>query len=163
MTAFDYVVLAVLGLSVLLSVMRGLVQELMALAAWVLAAGISITYADDAARLMPAGLPSEPLRYLAGFAGLFFAVWLLTTLTRITLNQFVKAAGLKPLDRLAGGVFGLVRGVLFVMLIVLGAGLTSLPKNKAWQDAMFSPLFEASALMVLPWLPQALSQHVRYE
>ncbi|GAA5786507.1 bacteriocin production protein [Chitiniphilus shinanonensis] len=163
MTVFDYVVLAILGLSVLLSVMRGLVQELMALAAWVAAAWVALSYADEAAAWVPDGLPSAELRYLAGFAGLFFAVWLLATLLRITLNQFLKATGLKPLDRALGGAFGLVRGLLFVMLIVIGAGLTPVPKSRAWQDAMFSPLFEASARLVLPWLPKPLAERVRYE
>ncbi|WP_255989012.1 CvpA family protein [Chitinolyticbacter albus] len=163
MTAFDYVVLAVLGLSVLLSVMRGLTQEVMALIAWGLATWVGFNYADEAAAWVPDDLPGEGLRFVAGFVGLFFAVWLLTTILRITINQFLKASGLKPADRFFGAMFGLLRGLLAVLLIVLIAGLTSLPKSQGWKDAMFSPMLEASARLALPWLPHALAERIKYE
>ncbi|WP_432720324.1 CvpA family protein [Jeongeupia wiesaeckerbachi] len=163
MTGFDYVVLAVLGLSILLSVMRGLTQELLALAGWVISAWLALNYAAPISHHMPAALPNEGLRYLAALVSIFCAAWLLTAIVRITLNQFLKATGLKPVDRLLGSVFGLIRGGLFVVLLVLAGGLTGLPKSELWRDAMFSPLFEQAARMTLPWLPASLAGHVSFD
>ncbi|HSC80328.1 MAG TPA: CvpA family protein, partial [Chitinolyticbacter sp.] len=112
---------------------------------------------------VPDDLPGEGLRFVAGFVGLFFAVWLLTTILRITINQFLKASGLKPVDRFFGALFGLLRGLLAVLLIVLISGLTALPKSQGWKDAMFSPMLEASARLALPWLPHALAERIKYE
>ncbi|BCL75431.1 bacteriocin production protein [Jeongeupia sp. HS-3] len=163
MTGFDYAVLAILGLSILLSVMRGLTQEVLALAGWVVSAWLALNYAAAISVFMPAALPNEGLRYLAALVVVFCAAWLLTAIVRITLNQFIKATGLKPVDRLLGVFFGLVRGSLFVVLLVLAAGLTGLPKTDLWRNAMFSPLFEQAARMSLPWLPEALAGRVSFD
>lgn len=163
MTVFDYVVLSIIGLSILLAVMRGLTQELLALAAWVLSFWLASTYANTVENWMPAGLPSETLRYLAAFIAIFCAVWLLSAITRITLNQFLRAAGLKPLDRLLGAVFGLLRGMLLSLMLVMVAAMTSLPKSPDWRNAMFSPLFEEAAQRAKPWLPTGLASRIRFD
>ncbi|KAF0814998.1 Colicin V production protein [Andreprevotia sp. IGB-42] len=163
MTGFDYAVLAIIGLSILLSVMRGLVQEVMALVGWAVAAWLAIYYAAPISIYMPAGIPDERLRYLAALIAIFAGVWLFTALLRITISQFVKSAGLSPVDRLLGAVFGLLRGALFVLLLVLVAGLTSFPASSTWRNAMFSPPFEALARLSLPWIPQALAERIKFD
>ncbi|MDR3429099.1 MULTISPECIES: CvpA family protein [Silvimonas] len=163
MTGFDYIVLGILGLSILLSVMRGLVQEVMALAGWAVSAWLAFHYSTLAAPYMPAAIPSPELRYLAALVLVFFASWIVCSLLRLTLAQFLKVSGLRPLDRLLGAGFGLVRGFLFALMLVLIAGLTSLPKSPLWRNAMFSPLFEQAAVMALPWLPQDLAGHIHYD
>jgi membrane protein required for colicin V production len=162
-TGFDYAVLVIVGLSILLSVMRGLVQEVMALVGWAVAAWLAIHYAAPISVYMPAGIPDERLRYLAALVAIFAGVWLFSALLRITITQFLKSTGLNPLDRMLGAVFGLARGTLFVLLLVLIAGLTSFPSSRVWRDAMFSPPFEELAKLSLPWLPTALAQRIHYE
>ncbi|GAB7125721.1 CvpA family protein [Silvimonas sp. JCM 19000] len=163
MTLFDYLVLAILGLSILLSVMRGLVQEVMALVGWAASAWLAFHYASAVALFMPQALPTAELRYLAALVLIFFASWLFCSLIRITLGQFLTATGLKPLDRLAGSLFGLARGFLFTLMLVLLAGLTQVPQSPLWRNAMFSPMFEEAARMTLPWLPQQVAAHIHYD
>ncbi|WP_028455871.1 CvpA family protein [Chitinilyticum litopenaei] len=163
MTLFDYVVLVIIGLSILLSVMRGLVMEVLALLAWVLAVWLACQYADELSVLAPASLPNDSLRYLAAFVAIFFLTWVVSAILRITLNAFLKASGLKPLDRIMGAGFGLLRGYLFVLMLVILAGLTSLPRQPLWRDAMFSSVLEESVGWVRPWLPAVLGQNLKYE
>ncbi|WP_293934872.1 CvpA family protein [Iodobacter sp.] len=163
MTGFDYTVLGILGLSMLLSVMRGLVQEVLALAAWVLAFWLASHYASVAAMWMPQSLPNDELRYLAGFVSIFFVTWVASAMLRVTFNQFLQATGLKPMDRLFGAGFGLLRGFLLCLTLVLAAGFTSLPKQMIWRNAMFSPLFEEAAVMAKAWLPEALAARIHYD
>mgnify|MGYP001568393555 FL=1 len=163
MTSFDYAALLIVGFSILLSVMRGLLQEVLALVAWVLAFWLASQYASPLATWLPPSVPGESLRYLAAFVGLFFMVWLLSAIVRITLNQFVQAIGFKPIDRLLGAVFGLLRGFLLMLTLVLLAGFTSIPKVATWRNAMFSPLFEQSAHAVKPWLPTTFASRISYE
>ncbi len=163
MTVFDYVVLVIIGLSILLSVMRGLVQEVLALAAWVLSFWLASEYAAQGARWMPVGLPSDTMRYVAAFLAIFCAVWLFSAVVRITLNQFLKTTGLKPLDRMLGAGFGFLRGVLLVLMLVLVAGMTHLPQSQDWRNAMFSPLCEDAALRVKPWLPAGLASRIHFD
>jgi membrane protein required for colicin V production len=163
MTGFDYTVLGIMGLSMLLSVMRGLVQEMLALAAWVLAFWLASHYASVVAMWMPQSLPNDELRYLAGFISIFFVTWVASAMLRVTFNQFLQATGLKPMDRFFGAGFGLLRGFLLCLTLVLAAGFTSLPKQMIWRNAMFSPLFEEAAVMAKAWLPEALAARIHYD
>lgn len=163
MTAFDYTVLAVLGLSIILSVMRGLVKEVLSILAWFVAFYVGRTYTDQMLPLIPTDIPSESLRTLAAFLVLFLATLLLATLLAIAISAIFKKVGLGWLNRILGAVFGAFRGVLIVCILVLLAGMTDMPKDARWKNAMFSAPFEALVVSMLPWLPDGISKHVKYD
>jgi len=163
MTVFDYAVLAILGLSVLLSVIRGLVREVLALAAWVVAFVAASLFAAELAVLLPGEVPGEEVRLLAAYAGVFLAVLLAMSLLAILASKLVKSAGLGVEDRVLGSVFGLVRGGLIVMVLVLAAGLTSLPRQPVWRDAVLSGPLAAAAGYLKAWLPAGLSKRITYD
>lgn len=163
MTAFDYIVLAVLGFSIILSVMRGLVKEVLSILAWFVAFYVGRTYTDQMLPLIPADLPSESLRTLAAFLVLFLATLLLATLLAIAISAIFKKIGLGWLNRILGAVFGAFRGVLIVCILVLLAGMTEMPKDARWKNAMFSAPIEALVVSLLPWLPEGISKHVKYD
>jgi membrane protein required for colicin V production len=163
MTVFDYVVLTIVGLSILLSVIRGLVREALALLAWAVGFIAASLLAADLAALFPPEIPGEQLRLLAGFAVVFLGVLLLMSVFAIVVSKLVKSAGLAVEDRLLGGVFGLVRGVLVVMVLVLLAGLTSLPRQPVWRDAVLSDPLEAFAGHIKGWLPGRFGERITYD
>lgn len=163
MTVFDYVVVLVVGVSVLVSVMRGFLREVMALLAWVVAFWIANLYTASLAPLLPASIPSPELRLLAAFVVVFLAALLIMTLLGIALSHTLKAVGLGPMDRALGAVFGLARGLAIVWIGVLLAGLTSLPKESAWKNAMLSAPLEALVLGFRPWLPDDVAKRLRYD
>jgi membrane protein required for colicin V production len=163
MTFFDYLVLAIIGLSVLLSVMRGLVREVLALAAWVLAFVAASLYSGEAAALLPAGLQSEELRLLAGFTGIFLAVLLVLSFIAVAASRLVTTGGLGVEDRVLGGLFGLVRGMVVVMILVLLAGLTPFPRHPAWREAVFSRPATELAKIIKTWLPAGLAKRITYD
>lgn len=163
MTSFDYAVLLIAGFSVLLSVMRGMVREILALLSWVAAFWVANAFSGQLVPMLPASIPNESLRYLAAFVILFLVTLLVTSLITIALSEVIKNLGLKPADRLLGALFGLVRGMLIALVIVLVAGLTTLPRQPFWRNAMFSAPLEAVAQMVKPWLPEDFSKHINYE
>jgi membrane protein required for colicin V production len=162
MTLVDYAVFAILGFSVLLSIIRGLVREVLALAAWAIAFVVAWFFGSELATLMPEEIPSLELRLLAGFATVFFLVLLAMSLVAIAASQLVKSAGLSVEDRLFGALFGLARGLLVVMALVLAAGATSLPAEPVWREAALRTLLEQAALGIRDWLPPAIGQHIKY-
>ena len=163
MTLFDYAVLLIVGASVLLSVMRGFVREVLALLAWMIAFVAAALLSGMVAASLTSVVASEPLRALAAFVLVFFATLIAVSLIAMTASSLTKKAGLGVEDRLLGSVFGLARGLLVVTLLVLIAGLTSLPRQPAWSDAMLSPPLEALAGSVKPWLPQIVSRNLTYD
>jgi len=162
MTGFDYAALAIIGVSVLLSVIHGLVRELFSLASWVLAFVAAQFCATAVAPMLPAAIPNESLRLLAAFLGVFLVVLFIMTLAAIAISGLVRKVGLGFADRMLGGAFGLVRGLAIVLAAVLLAGLTSLPRETWWRHAMLSAPFEALANAAKVWLPYDLARHISY-
>lgn len=163
MTVFDYVVIAILGLSILLSVVRGLVREVLALLAWVVAFVAANFFAGPLAALLPSGIANVEVRLLIGFGVAFVVVLLSMSLLALSASRLVKNVGLGVEDRVLGGVFGLARGMLVIMVLVLLAGLTSLPKQPVWRQALLSKPLESFAGRVKVWLPGGLSQRITYD
>ena len=163
MTVFDYSVLAIVGFSVLLSVMRGLVREVLALAGWVVAFIVASLFTEDAAALISRDVPGEALPLLVGFAAVFLVVLVAMSLLAIGASKLVKSAGLGMEDRVLGGVFGLARGLLVVLVLVLAAGLTALPRHPEWRKAALSGPLESVAGAIKAWLPAGLSKRITYD
>ena len=86
MTSFDYLVLIIVGISIVLSVMRGLLAEVLSILGWVAAFFVAKTYASEVVPMMPVDIPTESLRILAAFLVLFFATLLVATLLSIALT-----------------------------------------------------------------------------
>ncbi len=163
MTSFDYLVLAILGLSIVLSVMRGLVLEALSIVGWVLAFFVAKSYASQLVPMMPEAIPTESLRVMAAFIMVFLATLLISSLLSIALASLFKKLGLGWLNRVLGGLFGLSRGIIIVCLLVFLAGMTSLPQDERWRDAMFSAPFEALVGYILPWVPDNIRLYVKYD
>jgi membrane protein required for colicin V production len=162
MTLFDYTVLTIVGASVVLSVMRGFTRELLALLAWIAAFIVATSASGTVAGWLANSISDESLRALTAFVAVFVGTLLLVSIAGLMLSQAVRRAGLGVEDRLLGAVFGLARGLLIVMVAVLLAGLTPLPRQPAWVNAMLSPPLEALAGALKPWLPQVFSRNISY-
>ncbi|HXZ95614.1 MAG TPA: CvpA family protein [Burkholderiales bacterium] len=163
MTVFDYVVILIIVLSVMLSIIRGAVREVLSLAAWVLSFWAAQTYTVDLAELLPSNITNQSLRLMTGFALVFLTVLVVMSLVAILCSKLVKASGLSVADRSLGAVFGLARGLLIVLILVLLGGLTSLPKQPTWKNALFSQRLEIVANSVKIWLPENLSKRINYQ
>ena len=162
MTIFDYVVIGIIGLSLLFGLWRGVVGELIALAAWVLAVIAALEFGGWAGQMVFAGIADPAIRTLAGCVLLFVGVLVVMALVRMLVNSMVKSLGLSVSDRILGMVFGVVRGLLVVMVLVGLGGMTSLPKQGWWKDAMLAQPMETAVLVVKPWLPDDLAKRIRF-
>lgn len=162
MAWFDYGVLAIVAISLLIGGWRGVVGEILALVAWIAAFVAARIWAGEAGGLFVAWIPEALGRLLAGFVTVFVAVLVLFALASWLLSLLLKTVGLRPLDRVLGALFGIARGVLVVWVAVLLAGLTALPQQPGWRQAVLAPPFETAVLAALPWLPPELAKRIRY-
>lgn len=162
MTVIDIIVLVIVGISAVFGVWRGLVREVLALVAWVAAFLIANLLAPDAAKLLPRAMASEELRLLVSFVVVFIVALVGLSVLAILASKLVRIIGLGPADRAVGGFFGLARGLLLVMILVLLAGLTTVPRQPMWRDAVLSGPLETFAGYIKAWLPSDLSKRIRY-
>lgn len=163
MTWFDIAVLAIVGISVLLGVMRGLVKEVMSLLAWIGAFAMARQFAASAGTFLPPAVQPAELRLAVGFVIVMVCALLVLWIVTYLVNEVLKSTGLSGVNRMLGAFFGLLRGLLIVVVAVLVAGLTSAPRHPDWRNAWLSPVFEQAALAVRPWLPESVKANVHYE
>ncbi|SEQ77336.1 membrane protein required for colicin V production [Nitrosomonas sp. Nm51] len=163
MTVFDYIVLGIFFISIILSIIRGLVREVLSIAGWVIAFIAASAYAYDFEPYIPSEIDGESLRVIAAFIAVFIVTLVVTVLITMLLNALIKNIGLGFIDRTLGAFFGFARAFIIVLVMVLIAGLTALPQQPMWRHAVLSPALEIVALEVLPWLPDDLSKRISYE
>lgn len=162
MTAFDYVVITIVVASVVIGLWRGVVGEIIALVAWVLAFFAAKWFGEDVARVLLTGINDPALRIVAAWVVVFIVVLLLMALLRLAVHGLLKALGLSITDRLLGVLFGLARGLAIVLALVIVGGMTSLPKENWWSGACFSAPLETAVLAGRPWLPPEVSKRIRF-
>lgn len=163
MTLFDHAVLTLIGFSVLLGVIRGFAREVIALASWAVAIVVASVYGGEAAPLLARQIPDESWRVLAAFVAIFFVVLIVMSVIGLLTSRLIKSAGLGVEDRVLGSLFGLARGLLVVLVLVLLAGLTALPRQTVWKDAMLAAPLEKLAVLVKQWLPQDWAKYISYD
>lgn len=162
MTIFDWSVVGVVGLSVLLAYVRGFTRELIALGAWVLGFFGALAFSPIAGAWLPEIGGSPVLRYIVAFVAIMILAIVAGALIAWPLSTVIRKSGLGFVDRFLGGVFGAARGVVLVLAFILIAGLTALPRQVWWQNAALAPPLVAAAVSLSVWLPADWAQNLDY-
>jgi len=160
MTGFDFAVIAIMLVSLLLGVWRGLVYEVLSLAGWPVAFLVSKWFGGSLASLMPG--EQETMRFALAYVVVFIAVLIAWGILAWLLSRLVKAVGLGWLDRVLGGLFGALRGGLVILALVWLAGLTRIPEQPFWRNAKTSRAAENVALLAKSWLPDNIARRIHY-
>jgi membrane protein required for colicin V production len=164
LTAFDYVVLAIVVLSALQGMWRGLVAELFALIGWIAALAVAVHYMGWLAAWLPKGLPGgEATRLALAFVLLVVVVLIGAGLAATLFGKLTEMIGLRALDQSLGIVFGALRGAVLVVIGVILASYTPLPAQPFWRQARLLPYAEDGVRYVRQCLPPGLRQYVPLE
>lgn len=133
-TAVDWAIIVVLGLSILLSLWRGFVREAVSLAGWIAAFVIANMFVGEMATFLQQWIANVTGRYVAAYALLFAGMLMVAGIAGKLSAQVVKVTGLTLLDRLLGTVFGFVRGIIIVLVVVYVLRQLAPPQNLLWLD-----------------------------
>lgn len=161
MTTFDMLALAVMAICIMVSLMRGVINEIVALAAWVLSFLAARLFAVWFAEAFLTSIQPHALAVAVGFILVFAASWLAQYLLRSLLTSAMEALGLGSVNRLLGGVFGAAKGVLIVTLVVVVCSFTDLPKTRDWRQSVSAPYFEMVASVAVPYLSEQMAEHLK--
>jgi membrane protein required for colicin V production len=157
MTVVDVIIIFVIFLSALFSLIRGFVKEAISLASWILGIWLAATFAPRLAVALPDNIESEAVRLAIGFGVLFILSLIVGTLVNVLVAQLVKKTGLSGADRIFGVVFGLLRGVLIIVVFVLIGSMTALPQMEWWQSSSLLKRFEVLAIEIQQYIPEDLA------
>lgn len=152
----DYSIIAVIALSALVGLWRGLVREVVSLGVWAAALIVAWVFHRDVADLLTAQLSQPEVRAAVAFAGLVLAVLVVGAILAAVLTALVDKAGLTGADRLLGLFFGGARGVVIVAMAVFLVALTPLPAEPWWQESGLIEDFQGVAGWMLSLAPEEL-------
>ncbi|MBV1797288.1 CvpA family protein [Siccirubricoccus sp. G192] len=138
MTWVDGVVLAVLAVSAVVAFLRGLVQEVLGVGAWVGASLAALALRPAIVPVLRDLLPADwPDWVVDGFAigGVFILLLIILKVIIAGIARWVQDSVLGGTDRALGLVFGLARGAFLVILAYILGGMV-LPATERWPEAV---------------------------
>ncbi|MCL4125133.1 UNVERIFIED_CONTAM: hypothetical protein GTU68_004884 [Idotea baltica] len=156
----DYVIIGIIALSAIISVVRGFVREVLSLVAWILAFWVALTFSQPLSGFLSNYISTPSVSLFTAFAALFVVTLILAALVNHLIATLVEKTGLSGTDRMLGVIFGLLRGVAIITLLILFAAATPMPNDPWWQNAMLIEHFEKLAIWAKQFLPLGLAQYV---
>ena len=138
----DWAIVAILGLSTVISLVRGFIREALSLFIWAAAFVIAAIFHQQLAAYLTHLVDTPSLRALVAWIALFFGVLISGSLISFLLGQLVESTGLSGTDRLLGAVFGAFRGFIVVMaILIILPGLLPVSQDPWWQQSLLIPYF----------------------
>jgi len=160
MAALDWAFVAVLLVSLLVGIWRGLVYEVLALAGWVAAFLLAQWYAPALAELLPMEGAAQVLRYAAAFVLIFIATVFAASVLTWLISRLFQVAGLRPADRALGAIFGLMRGVVVLLAVAVLVAMTPLKTEPWWTESASAAWASATVRSLKPVLPQEFGRYL---
>jgi len=162
LTVVDYFIIGILVISTLISLVRGFVKEVISLITWVMAFVIAMAFSPMAAQWLPEVIDIPSMRVAAAFLALFIVVLLIGGIINWAISKAVEKTGLSGTDRSIGLIFGVARGVFIVAVLILLAGLTTMPQEPWWQKSVLVPHFTVVTLWIHALLPESMATHFTF-
>lgn len=159
----DYFILAIVAVSALLSLWRGFIKEALSLVSWVAALWVALLFFDDLGRYLAQWIDTPSVRGVVAFVILFVGTVLVGGVVNFLVGKLVEKSGLSATDRSLGVLFGVARGVVIVSVLVMLAGLTSVPHDPWWSESLLLGHFQDMAMWLRSFLPVGIAESIQFK
>ena len=146
MNELDTAILLVTALSCIFGFWRGFVKEILGLVTWIAALLIAWVGSDHLSGLMANIIENDSVRDISAFALIFIMVVLLGSVLSRVLAKLLTITGLRFIDRFLGGMFGIARGLIIVLVSMLISSIF-ISETEQWQQSILIPY----GLPVVEW------------
>jgi len=148
MNSFDILVTVIFGFCLIRGIFRGLVKELSSIIGVMAGYYAAYSYYPHIAKFLSQWIPVVAYSRLIGFLVIFLGVFLIVSILGVIIKYLMSISFLGWADRISGGVFGLIKGLLIASVLFI-VFTTFLPKNASIvKDSVVAPyLSHASTLM----------------
>ena len=163
MNWLDFVLALILIASGVAGLRRGFSRQIIGLISGVLALLLGIWFYGTVGFYLLPYASSRTLANAGGFAVVFCGVLLLGALASFVAGRFLKVTGLSVVDHLLGAVFGLLRGLVFAIAIILGVMAFSRGDKppEAVVNSRMAPYIVDAARTIVSMAPHDLKEGFR--
>ena len=158
----DYVIIGMVFIVFITGFMRGFSLEVFSLVFWGLATGIGLSFSREFSVFLESTISNSLPKITASFTSLFLITLIVGILIRILLGKAIIKTELTFTDRLGGMIFGVIHGMVVVVVLVMLAGLTALPDDLWWKDSKLLPPFQICVIWLRDHIPSGLAEYVHY-
>jgi membrane protein required for colicin V production len=145
MIAVDYIILAIIIVSAVMGLVRGLLREAVAVITWFLAIVLAWLFASSLEPMLGGILVGSPLRIWAARAVIFVGVLLLGGAVAVLLGHYVRVSMFAGMDKFLGFVFGIVRGIVIVGAFTIAIQALRMDEDPRWKRSRLLPYAGAVA------------------
>src|ERR1700728_850422 len=145
MNWIDYLLIALVVFSCVAGVLRGLLREVIALLTWIAAIWIAWHFAYVLEPHLGGALASESVRAWAARTIIFLGIVLIGTGIGAVVGHVVRLSLFSGTDRFFGGIFGFLRGVIMIGLVVMLCHALRLNGEPWWHGSTLIPYGERAA------------------
>ena len=165
LTVFDMAVLFVIGVSMLLALVRGLVKESLSIVVWILAALIAYVAFPELRSLVGDYIPNVWIADAATLVVVFVAPLVCLKIVAMVIADTVPSGVFGSIDRLLGAGYGFARGAFLVSLSYLGLNLINEPEfHPVWiKEAQLLPYVHDGAELLAEWVPDDMLEASAWE
>jgi membrane protein required for colicin V production len=139
LNGIDFVLLGVVVISAVVGLIRGVVREVIAVAAWVLGVWCAWHYGAIVAQFLEHYVSNPGLRLWASRIAIVVAILIAGGLLAWAVRALVRGTGLSGLDRVLGMAFGVLRGVLVAAAMVWALRVAGLDHEPWWRQSKLIP------------------------
>ena len=161
MTTTDWIFVAVLGLSMMVGVWRGLVFEVLSVLGWLAAFFVAQWLAPALAAKLPRDSLSDTTRYAAAYVLTFVAAVFAAGLLAAMCRKLISVVGLRPVDRAMGAAFGVVRGLVLLLVVTVVVEMTALKTSQWWQQSVGASFLSVMLAGLKPVLPEGFGRFLK--
>lgn len=154
----DYAIITIIGLSTLISLIRGFVREALSLAVWLMAFVIAFKFSSSLAPSLQSYITSETFRFAAAFSLLMVGSLIAGAIITHFISLLINKTGLSGTDRLLGVLFGICRGVFLVVILLMIGQMSNLQRQTWWASSQMIPQFMGLVNQLERLLPEQIAQ-----
>ena len=150
----DYIIIGIIAFSIIVSLLRGFVREVLSLSSWVVAFIVASQFYPSLAAYLTQ-IDSLYIRNGTAIGILFVLTLIVGAIVNFVIAQLVDKTGLTGTDRVLGAAFGLLRGVLIVAAVLFFLDtFTNFEQTEWWKESKLIPHFG----FIIEWFFQQLQQ-----
>jgi len=160
MNTLDWVICALALLAILSGLWRGLIKEILGLAAWVIGFLAAQMFATEMGAYLPVSGASPELRYLMGFASVLVMCLIVVSLISHLLSTLISAIGLGFLNSFMGALFALLKVFVLSLCLTTVVRLTPLQELETWKTSYLAGYLVGALDAIKPFLPKEFGKYV---